>query len=302
MLPDWKVTCKLSVFWQVGKDMKWSSICHCCAVLVDFLQWILLMLEHEWSMSSFQFLFWQINIATPQIRCKMEHPHMGLIQLGFEVTLFNVTELVAASPVIHKQQRTLPRRATNQRQGHWHMQHDLPHLLDHHMGLECLLFQIEQHELSLQNSHSQVDDKSATRTPILHAEAERGLCWGILSRTSLKHHNHFGSFLKLTTFICKQLKMHVAFSVVQRGVDPRNLWTFNCITMKSMLSPHAKGEKNPRLLLIHSNVITSECPCGKDMSFDLTFKTTFVSMRQKRTGCPLSKHPDRAWREQTHCC
>jgi len=38
-------------------------------------------------------------------------------------------------------------------------------------ALEHVLFWIAQHELSLQNNHSQLNDKSATGTPILHAEA-----------------------------------------------------------------------------------------------------------------------------------
>jgi len=65
-----------------------------------------------------------------------------------------------------------------------------------------------------------VDNKSITGTPILHVEAsfisaERGLRREILSRTSLKHYIHFSFILKLITFICKQLKRPVAFSVVQ---------------------------------------------------------------------------------------
>jgi len=60
----------------------------------------------------------------------------------------------------------------------------------------------------------------ATGTPILHVEAsfisvERGLRQGILSRTSLKHYIHFSFILKLVIFIYKQLKRHIAFSVVQ---------------------------------------------------------------------------------------
>jgi len=60
----------------------------------------------------------------------------------------------------------------------------------------------------------------ATGTPILHVEAslisvERGLCREILSRTSLKCYIHFSFILKLIIFIYKQLKRHVAFSLVQ---------------------------------------------------------------------------------------
>jgi len=65
-----------------------------------------------------------------------------------------------------------------------------------------------------------------TGTPILHVEAsfisaERGLRRGILSRTSLKHHIHFGFILKLAIFICKQLKRPVAFSAVHFDIKPQ---------------------------------------------------------------------------------
>jgi len=64
----------------------------------------------------------------------------------------------------------------------------------------------------------------ATGTPILHAEtsfisAERRLRQGILSRTSFKCCIHFGFILKLTIFICKQLKRPVAFGTVQKQIQ-----------------------------------------------------------------------------------
>jgi len=78
-------------------------------------------------------------------------------------------------------------------------------------------------------SHSQLDDKSVTGTPILHAEAsfisaERGLHQEFLSRTSLKCHICFGFILKLMIFICKQLKRPVAFSAVQFTVSLACIW------------------------------------------------------------------------------
>jgi len=71
-------------------------------------------------------------------------------------------------------------------------------------------------------SHSQLDNKSTTGMPILHAEAlfisaERGLRQGILSRTSLKCHIHFSFIPKLAIFIHKQLKRPVAFGAVHFG-------------------------------------------------------------------------------------
>ena len=75
-------------------------------------------------------------------------------------------------------------------------------LLDRCMRLEHVLFWVVQHKLSLWNSHSQLNNKSAIGTLILHAEAsfipvERGLPRGILSQTFLKCHFCFGSFLSL---------------------------------------------------------------------------------------------------------
>jgi len=84
-------------------------------------------------------------------------------------------------------------------------------------GTRFSLFWIAQHELSSQDSHFQLNDKSVTDMLILHAEAsfisaERGLRRGILSRTSLKHH-----ISELMIFICKQLKRPVAFSMLHLG-------------------------------------------------------------------------------------
>jgi len=61
-----------------------------------------------------------------------------------------------------------------------------------------------------------------TDTSTLQAEAsfistERGLHQGILSRTSLKCHIHFGFILKLVIFICNQLKRPVAFGTMNWG-------------------------------------------------------------------------------------
>jgi len=94
------------------------------------------------------------------------------------------------------------------------------HILIATKRLEDVLFWMAQHELSSQTSHSQLDDKSITGTPILHVEAsfisvERGLRQGILSRTTLKHYIYFSFILKLIIFIYKQLKRPVAFSAVQ---------------------------------------------------------------------------------------
>jgi len=81
-----------------------------------------------------------------------------------------------------------------------------------------------QHTQAIVTSHSQLDLKFITGTPILHVEAsfisvERGLCKGILSQTSLKYYIHFSFILKLIIFIYKQLKRHVAFSAVQALVQ-----------------------------------------------------------------------------------
>jgi len=64
---------------------------------------------------------------------------------------------------------------------------------------------------------NKVTTHHATGMPILHVEAsfisaERGLRQGILSPTSL---NHFSFILKLTIFICKQLKRSGAFGTVR---------------------------------------------------------------------------------------
>jgi len=65
-----------------------------------------------------------------------------------------------------------------------------------------------------------------TGTPILHVEAsfisvERRLRREILSRTSLKYYIHFSFILKLIIFIYKQLKRHVAFSIVHFDIKPQ---------------------------------------------------------------------------------
>jgi len=113
-----------------------------------------------------------------------------------EATLLSVTGPVAASPEVHKQWRRLLRRATKPDHAcaKWRLC-----LLDHCMRLEHILFWITQHETGLQDSHSQLNNKSMTGTPMLHVEAsfspaERGLRPEILSQTSLKHHISFGSF------------------------------------------------------------------------------------------------------------
>jgi len=69
-------------------------------------------------------------------------------------------------------------------------------------------------------SRSQLDNKSETGAPILHAEAlfisaETGFHQWILSRTSLKGCIHFGFIPKLTMFTCQQLKRHATFGAVQ---------------------------------------------------------------------------------------
>jgi len=78
-------------------------------------------------------------------------------------------------------------------------------LSDHCMQLEHILLWITQHELSSQTNHFQLNNKSASGTPILQAEAsftsaETGLHQQILSQTSLKHHNHFQIMSKACDF------------------------------------------------------------------------------------------------------
>ena len=124
-----------------------------------------------------------------------------------EVALLSGTWPVVASPVFHKQWRTLLRRATN---------HHLKTLVcitwrmclsDCCMRSEQILFWIAQHELLSQNRHSQADNKSTTGMLILRAEApfisaERGLSWGIFSQTSLKHCIHFNSLANTAHNCC----------------------------------------------------------------------------------------------------
>jgi len=84
----------------------------------------------------------------------------------------------------------------------------------------------------------------ATGTPILHVEAsfisvERGLRRGISSRTSLKCYIHFSFILKLTIFICKQLKRPVAFSAVQRGTKKHSARSIDCRGSKAAFAAAA---------------------------------------------------------------
>jgi len=78
--------------------------------------------------------------------------------------------------------------------------------------LEHVLFCLEQIALLLWCRSQQVTKENNKETPILHMEAsfisvERGMHWGILSRTSLLHLDLVHS--KFTIFICKQFKRPV---------------------------------------------------------------------------------------------
>jgi len=162
------------------------------------------------------------TIVMPLIGCKTECSYKGLIHLGF-ICRSGALQCHGTSchlPCHSQVVKNIARESNEAASGTlvcmtWRLC-----LSDRCMRSEHVLFWIVQHELSLQTRHFQLNNKSATGTPILHTEAsfisaERGLHRGILSRTSLKCHNHFRSFLKLTIFIHKQLERLVAFSAVQ---------------------------------------------------------------------------------------
>jgi len=99
--------------------------------------------------------------------------------------------LVAASPIFHKWQRTLLKRATNQRQRRWPMCRNgyvFWTVTTRCICIEHVLFWIV---LTRAIVAKQVMTNCTTGTPILHVEAsftsvERGLRQGISSQTSLK--------------------------------------------------------------------------------------------------------------------
>ena len=108
-----------------------------------------------------------------------------------------------------------------------------------------------------------------TGTPILHVEAsfisaERGLRRGILSRTSLKHHIHFGFIPKLVIFICKQLKRPVAFSALHFDVKPQIVMLQNNFflklhsTMKVSFSKDFGNNRKPVLVLVPKPTVLIE--------------------------------------------
>jgi len=212
------------------------------AVWYDFAAWgerhALTRITHFWFHALCQIgthhVHWQKNkamnwrnrkpraFATPQLGYKTEHPHAGLIhpRLIHGRHASQCMGLVVASPVVDKQWRRLLRRATNTSPRLSACARQWLHVLTATKCAEDVLFWMVQHELSLQTGHSQLDNKSVTGTLILHTETlfisvERGSRRRILSQTSLKHYLQFSFILKLTIFICKQLKKHLAFSAVQ---------------------------------------------------------------------------------------
>ena len=91
------------------------------------------------------------SIATPQIGCETECLHAGLIHLGLIHGRHTSQRMgpVVASPVLHKWQRTLLKRATRMSSRPIaHMRQRL-HILTAAKCLEDVLFWMAQHELSL---------------------------------------------------------------------------------------------------------------------------------------------------------
>jgi len=110
--------------------------------------------------------------------------------------------LVATSPTIHKQWRSLLRGEANHRQRRWSVCRNgcvFQPVMSRCMCIEHVLFWIV---LTQAVVVKQVTTNHTTGTPILHVEvscisAERGMRREILSRTSLKCYIQFSSFLSL---------------------------------------------------------------------------------------------------------